>query len=148
MIVAILTSLVGLAIVLVAYYADEPIADRGVIRPSWGVQPDPGEVARTVFPLAYPGYDPATVEVHFDALNRAYADLFETASPEVRSRARQRAALRHGVDVDDVPSHRAAQTGPASPSTRAPAPNRGAADEEALRAEAALADLENPKPDA
>ncbi len=150
--VAIFASLLGLVVALVAYYRDAPVEQRGAQVPDWGLLPDPADVLRTEFPLAFPGYDPATVEFSFEALTRAYADLLAVAPPEVVERARARAALRTGADVPPdaagtaaaaratpPPPTRVASVAPVQRSSLAPAP---AADEEALRAEAALADLE------
>ncbi|MPZ71999.1 MAG: hypothetical protein GEU74_02005 [Nitriliruptorales bacterium] len=149
MVVAITASLLGLVVVLLAYYRDEPVEQREVIRPSWGMLPDPGDVGRTAFPLAHLGYDPATVEAHFEALNSAYADLLSLAPPDVVARARQRAALRHGMGPRDETLDRAPNDvrGHVDFSSRRPPATREGADAEALRAEAALADLDSPHSD-
>lgn len=151
--VAIAASLIGLVVVLVAYYRDPPLVARRLEPPpEWGPLPDPGEVSRTEFPLAFPGYDPATVEIHFELLLRAYSDVLEAATPEVLQRARQRAALRAGAGAGTaggvqprprayVPPADQPQTQPAASSLAAPLSSEGS-DAEALRAEAALADLE------
>ena len=145
--VAITASLVGLIVVLIAYYRDTPLEERRLQAPDWDLLPDPAEVARTEFPLAFPGYDPATVEFHFDLLTRAYADVLAVATPEVLSKARHRAAVRRGIDMPTPPSDPPAAAGAA----RRPAPvsNRSSitplapdTDADALRAEAALAELE------
>ena len=140
--VAIVASLLGLVAVLVAYYRDPPLAERGVRLPDWDVLPDPGDLARVEFPVAVPGYDPATVEFHFDLVTRAYADLLAAATPEVITRARHRAAVRLGLDPELLPppTTRAAEP-PTAHTALAAAPDEGA-DAEALRAEAALADLD------
>ena len=144
--VAIAASLIGLVVVLVAYYRDAPVAERSLDLSHWDLLPDPAEVARTEFPLAFPGYEPATVEFHFDLLTRAYADLLAVAPPEIVARARSRAAMRLGIELpegDDTPlpvSH----APPAAVQERtalAPLTPEGA-DIEALRAEAALSDLD------
>lgn len=141
MAVAIAASLLGLVAVLVAYYRDPPLAERTVAAPDWDLLPSPGDLARIEFPIAVPGYDPATVEFHFDLLTRAYSDLLAVASPEVIARARHRAAVRMGLDPDEVPPppSRAPDTMPAP--TALAAHDEGP-DAEALRAEAALADLD------
>ena len=151
--VAIAASVIGLIIVLVAFYRDAPIADQRVLQPDWDLLPDPSDVARTEFPLAFPGYEPATVEFHFDLLTRAYSDLLVSATPEVIARARHRAAVRRGVELpsepDGPPTPAPAPTpavAPAQRSTLAPLSGEGA-DAEALRAEAALADLDPGGPD-
>lgn len=148
MTVAIAAGVLGLIAVLVAYYRDPPIEQR-LVQPEWDLLPDPSDVARTEFPLGFPGYEPATVEFHFDLLTRAYADLLASATPEVIARARHRVAVRRGIELPADPD-----TAPATPATpvaaRPQAPRRRAraplssegADAEALRAEAALADLD------
>ena len=147
--VAIAASLFGLVVVLVAYYRDAPVVERSLDPEHWDLLPDPSEVARTEFPLAFPGYEPATVEFHFDLLTRAYADLLAEAPPDVIARARARAALRRGIELPDgqLSPAPAATTATAPPpaqrTTLAPLTPEGA-DVEALRAEAALADLDGP----
>lgn len=145
--VAIAASMFGLVVVLVAFYRDAPVMERSLDPEHWDLLPDPSEVARTEFPLAFPGYEPATVEFHFDLLTRAYADLLAVAPPEVIARARARAALRRGIDLPDeefaLPPATAAAPPPAQRTTLAPLTPEGA-DVEALRAEAALADLDHP----
>ena len=146
--VAIAASVLGLLVVLVAYYRDAPIEERTREPKHWDLLPDPNDIARTEFPLAFPGYEPATVEFHFDLLTRAYADLLAVSPPEVIARARHRAALRRGIDLplDELPTASPAQPLASTPRTPpsssiASAPGEGA-DVEALRAEAALADLD------
>ena len=149
--VAITASLIGLVVVLIAFYRDAPLTERRLDAPGWDLLPDPSEVARTEFPLAFPGYDPAAVEFHFDLLTRAYADLLAEAPPDVVAKARHRAAMRRGLDVPDeqpvapsprpAPAAAAAASPPAEATSLAPLPGEGD-DLEALRAEAALADLE------
>ena len=156
--VAIAASVVGLIVALIAYYRDAPIEERRLEAPSWDVLPDPAEVARTEFPLAFPGYEPATVEFHFDLLARAYADLLAVAPPDVIDKARHRAAMRQGIDLP-MPAATTERAERAVPPARSPAPvpsgNRSSlstptsdtSDLEALRAEAALADLDARPPD-
>lgn len=146
--VAIAASVLGLIIVLVAYYRDAPIVERSLEPAHWDLLPDPNDIARTEFPLAFPGYEPATVEFHFDLLTRAYADLLAVAPPDVIARARHRAALRRGVELPEdelsaspVPPREGAAQRPPASSSLAPASDE-AEDIEALRAEAALADLD------
>jgi hypothetical protein len=140
--VAIVASLLGLVAVLVAYYRDPPMAERRVEAPDWDVLPDPGDLARVEFPIAVPGYDPATVEFHFDLVTRAYGDLLAVAPPEIVARARHRAAVRLGLDPDAIPPPptRAVEQPPGTALSIAVAGE--GADAEALRAEAALADLD------
>lgn len=139
--VAIVASLLGLVAVLVAYYRDPPLAERTVAPPDWDVLPSPADLARIEFPVAVPGYDPATVEFHFDLVTRAYADLLAVASPEVIARARHRAAVRLGLDPDLIPPP-PTRTPEAAPGESALVAQGEGADAEALRAEAALADLD------
>ena len=145
--VAIAASLIGLVVVLVAYYRDAPVAERSLDPGHWDLLPDPAEVARTEFPLAFPGYEPATVEFHFDLLTRAYADLLAVAPPDVIARARSRAALRRGVELpedeeaESTPTPHAAPASSQQRTALAPLTPEGA-DIEALRAEAALSDLD------
>lgn len=150
MTVAIVAGVLGLIAVLVAYYRDAPGKEQGVVAPAWDLLPDPSDVARTEFPMAVPGYEPATVEMHFDLLTRAYADLLASAPPEVIARARHRAAVRQGIEPPEEPQETRAAPAPAAVaapplpprrSTLAPLSSEGA-DAEALRAEAALADLD------
>ncbi|HVM20177.1 MAG TPA: hypothetical protein VM307_09475 [Egibacteraceae bacterium] len=168
--VAIAASVIGLVVVLIAYYRDPPLTPPPTEPPAtWGPFPDPSEVSRAEFPLRFSGYDPATVELRFDALLRAYGDLLAVATPDVMQKAQRRAQLRATGEVATAPPP--GQT--PSPATQ-PAPNAGGdavdagdervepadrrdtpapsslaaplstegADAEALRAEAALADLE------
>jgi hypothetical protein len=137
MMFAVVLCLLGLALVLVAVYRDEAMDAPGPALPEWEPVPSPSEVGRSDFPLAFPGYDPASVEVHLDLLRRAYTDLYEVTTPELRERARQRALLRSGRD-------------PGPPGTRLPAEDDpgeddqwdGVVPEDALRVEAALASVE------
>ena len=143
--VAIAASLIGLIVVLVAYYRDPPVLERSLDPGHWDLLPDPSEVARTEFPLAFPGYEPATVEFHFDLLTRAYADLLAVAPPDVIARARSRAALRRGIELpdDETPPPVSYTAGaPTPPGTSLVPLTPEGADIEALRAEAALADLD------
>src|SRR5688500_9957995 len=147
MVLASIVTVIGLVVVLYAFYRDPPIHDRLVVRPRWDALPDPSDVARTEFPVAPLGYDPATVEVHFEALNRAYSDLLAAAPPEVVKRARQRAAMRRGTTADDaVTSAREPAPAVSAEGRSAPLTSPEAADAEALRAEAALADLDTQNP--
>lgn len=148
MTVAIIAGVGGLLAVLVAFYRDAEVEEPGVRHPQWDLLPDPSDVARTEFPLAFPGYEPATVEFHFDLLTRAYADLLAEAGPDAIARARHRAALRRGVDLPvDARGGARPRSAPPTPAPRrsvlAPRSAEGA-DAEALRAEAALADLDAP----
>ena len=138
--VAIVASLLGLVAVLVAYYRDPPLPQRRRELPDWDVLPDPGDLARIEFPMAIPGYDPATVEFHFDLVIRAYGDLLACSSPEAVARARHRAAVRLGLEPDVLPHAPTMAVGEA-PHTALIVPGESA-DAEALRAEAALADLD------
>ena len=152
MLVAIVFGALGLIVSLVAFYRDTPVKNQAVRQPEWDLLPDPSDVARTEFPLAFPGYEPATVEFHFDLLTRAYADLLASATPEVIARARHRAAVRRGIELPTDGWSEAAGPPPTPPpprpsqrSTLAPLSAEGA-DAEALRAEAALADLDISSP--
>lgn len=140
--VAIVASLLGLVAVLVAYYRDPPLAERRVVLPDWDLLPDPADLARVEFPIAVPGYDPATVEFHFDLVTRAYADLLAAATPDVISRARHRAAVRQGLDPDQLPPPPTRAVDQPPVQTALAAPTAEGLDAEALRAEAALADLD------
>jgi hypothetical protein len=145
MALAIVASLLGLVTVLVAYYRDPPLEERTLVAPGWDVLPDPAEVARVEFPIAVPGYDPATVEFLFDLLTRAYADLLAVAPPEVVERARHRAAVRRGIDPEMLPPRDLSQPPAATPAALGALAPEGP-DAAALRAEAALADLETAAP--
>jgi hypothetical protein len=145
MTVAIVAGVLGLAAVLIAYYRDPPIAEQRVVQPDWDLLPDPSDLARTDFPLAIPGYEAASVEIHFDTLSRAYADLLASATPDVIARARHRAAVRQGIELPNEGVDE-----PATPARVSPIADRSTvnplsvskADSEALQAEAALADLD------
>ena len=141
--VAVVASLLGLVVVLVAYYRDTSLAEVAPAEPDWDLLPAPSDAARSDFPLAFPGYDPATVELHLDRLAGAYADLLAVAPPEVVERARRRAALRLGVDLGEVAGGAGeGATGPDAPPSDAGAgaSAEANADAEALRAEAAYDD--------
>ena len=134
MLVAAVLSLVGLAAVLFAWYRDTPRAPAA--GPQLDLLPSPSDLRRFDFPLTVAGYHPAHVELHLEALVAAYSDLYEAAPDDVRAQARQRAARRRGVDLTEVDD-----PGPA------PLPLQSAMsgpDVDALRTEAALADLERP----
>ncbi|MDP9405526.1 MAG: hypothetical protein M3O86_02840, partial [Actinomycetota bacterium] len=100
--VAIVASVVGLVAVLIAYYRDSGELEAGPPPPDWALLPSPGDLARVDFPLTFPGYDLATVDLYFETLARAYGDLLAVAPPEVVARARVRTALRLGLDPDAV----------------------------------------------
>ena len=99
MIVVFVACLVGLVVVLVALDQDEPLPTPGPARPAFTTLPSPGDIVRTDFPLAWPGYDPATVDVHLEALAKAWAELLAAAPPEVVERAQYLAAMRNGSPV-------------------------------------------------
>jgi DivIVA domain-containing protein len=98
MLLAVLACALGLATVLFALYRDEPLAAPVPATPDWDVLPTPSDVGHGEFRLSFAGYDPATVEVYLDRLRRAYGDLYAEATPETLERARERAALRAGVE--------------------------------------------------
>ena len=144
LVIAAVLAVVGAVVILIAYYTDPPIAPRRKPVP-WDVLPDPADVARTEFPLHMPGYHPATVEEHYELLGRAYADLLAAAPPEAIAQARQRAALRLGVDLDaEAGQHlQPGQPGRTGVAAWAAVPvAQEPSDAQALRAEAALADLD------
>jgi hypothetical protein len=97
MIVAVLAAIAGLVAVLIAthhpYAGLEPPA---APEPEWDPLPAPNDVARPDFPLAFPGYDPASVEAAIEALLVAYEELYAAAAPEARERAHRAAARRRG----------------------------------------------------
>ncbi|MDP8969828.1 MAG: DivIVA domain-containing protein [Actinomycetota bacterium] len=135
--VAVTVCLIGLVVVLVTLHRDEPLEVPGPQEPDWDLLPTPSDVARVEFPLSFPGYDPATVEVYLDTLARAYGDLMAVAPPEVVARARRRAALRRGAGeglLDDVGAAADRTVDEGSPASVA----SPADDAEALRLEAAL----------
>jgi DivIVA domain-containing protein len=153
MLVGALAAVVGLAAVLFALYRDGEIETREVTKPDWDLLPTPADVARVEFPLSFPGYDPASVELHLDLLRRAYADLLAVCPPEVVNRARQRAADRAGVDIEDSEPPPTALTEdpdaePQPVDAFAESPGAGApgADQEALRLEAAMSHVERAHP--
>lgn len=85
---ATVVSLLGLAAVLFAVYRDRTVLERGPAAPDWDALPAPVDLGHTTFPLAVPGYDPATVDLHLDRLRRAYTDLYAAAPDDVRAAAR------------------------------------------------------------
>lgn len=93
---ATIVSLIGLAAVLFAVYRDRSVVLHEPAAPDWDVLPAPADLGHTVFPLAVPGYDPATVDIHLDRLRRAYTDLYVAAPHDVRVAARAEAALQRG----------------------------------------------------
>lgn len=138
--VVVLASLAGLAVVAVALLRDEPIVPRGAVvaGPRWQGLPEPADLARVSFPFSIPGYDPAAVDVHFEALVRAYETLWSAAPEDIRHRARLRAEARAGrLDPpDETPVEEF--TAAAVP----PPPEQSETDAEALAAEAALSRLD------
>lgn len=135
MLLAVVACVLGLAVVLYALYQDEPLVPAGPAAPEWDPLPTPSDVVRSEFRLAYPGYDPASVETHLDVLRRAYADLYAVAPQEVLERARRRAELRTGAERGRAPQ----------PPRQDPAPlddDEGGEDE--LRLEIALATVDPP----
>ena len=146
MTVAIIAGVLGLVAALIAFYRDAPIEEHRAVEPDWDLLPDPSDVARTEFPMAIPGYEAATVELHFDLLTRAYADLLASATPDVIARARHRAAVRRGIEPPDddavAPSPASTPVAPRPARSTLASPQGSGGDEEALAAEAALADLD------
>ncbi len=129
----------GLAAVLIALYRDEPLPVTKPALPEWDLLPTPSEVARGEFGLAFPGYDPASVEIHFDLLRRAYDDLYAAATPEVLERAQRRAHLRAGQDFAE-PEDRYDPGYGHEPEWEEPA------DDDDVRLEAVLASVDPPEP--
>lgn len=146
MLVAAVTTLLGAVLVAAALLRDEPMTPRGAsgARPAWQGLPEPADLARTSFPQALMGYDPASVDVHFEQVLRAYEDLWAVAPPELRERARMRAASRSGAPGEQAGEQ--ADTPPADDAVAAAAvpepPDLGETDADALAAEAALARIE------
>jgi len=130
--------LLGLVVVVLAVYRDARIEDPRPAGPDWGLLPMPSDVARIDFPLALPGYDPASVETHLEALRRAYEDVVAVAPPEVLARARRRAADRAGVRAEDDPP------APARTPWVRETPAGVSGDRDALRLEAALSRVDDP----
>lgn len=133
-------ALIGLTVVLAALWRDEPVTPRGAagVGPAWTGLPEPSDLARVEFPLAFPGYDPASVEVTYEAVVRAYEDLWAVTPQDVRQRARSRVATREGR-----PAGQDAPVDLSPPAATVPAPPElGEAEAEALGAEAALGILE------
>ena len=134
MTVAVVASLVGLVTVLVALARDRPLEAVEPAGPDWTSLPAPDEVTRVAFPLAFPGYDPAHVEAHLDAIRRAYEDVLEVVPTEVLERARFRFSVRGG--------HEHVPLGERSVVLPPPDALTAESDEEALRSLAVLAQLE------
>ena len=133
MFVAVVAGLVGLVAVVVALARDRPLDLPPPTGPDWDSLPAPDDVTRVSFPLTVPGYDPAHVEAHLDAVRRAYEDVLDVLPPQVLERARFRAALRAGRE--HVPAAEESLAVPAMPSLAEET------DEEALRTVVALAQL-------
>lgn len=138
--VVVVTTLLGLAVVAIALLRDEPIVPRGAAAaaPRWRGLPEPADLARVSFPFSFPGYDPAAVDVHFEALVRAYETLWTAAPEDVRHRARLRAdgrAERLAPADEDADGFTAAPV--------PPPPDQGETDADALSAEAALSRLDD-----
>jgi hypothetical protein len=137
MLVAVLASLVGLVVVLVALAHDEPLA-----RPT----PDTPPTPHAGFPLTWPGYDPVAVEAYLDALARALAELLAGAPPEVVAHA-QRLRILHAFPAEasapaEGPVSAPVQAQPAQASLWTLDGVDPRTDDEALRAEAALTVIE------
>lgn len=88
-------ALAGLVVTLFALFAGGHGRIAGPREPDWLI-PQPVEVRRARFPLAWRGYDAAHVDVYLDALAAAYEELYFAAGPSVVARARERLALRLG----------------------------------------------------
>jgi DivIVA domain-containing protein len=88
MLLAVVACVLGLAVVLLALYRDEPLAAPIPEQPAWDALPAPADIGRWEFRLSYPGYDPAAVETYLDALRRAYTDLYTLVPEEVLAEAR------------------------------------------------------------
>lgn len=88
-------ALAGLVVTLFALFAGGHGRVAEAREPDWLV-PQPVEVRRARFPLAWRGYDAAHVDVYLDALAAAYEELYFAAGPSVVARARERLALRLG----------------------------------------------------
>ncbi|HWH31277.1 MAG TPA: hypothetical protein VNU01_01255 [Egibacteraceae bacterium] len=142
MLVAAVTTLLGAVVVAAALLRDEPMTPRGAAgaRPAWQGLPEPADLARTSFPQALAGYDPASVDVHFERMLRAYEDLWAVASPELRERARMRAASRSGAPPEQAETH--ARDDDVTAVAVPEPPDLGETDADALAAEAALARVE------
>jgi DivIVA domain-containing protein len=97
MIVAVFACLVGLIAVIATLLRDSAVEEPGPSAPGWEGLPGTSDVARADFPMAMPGYDPATVELHLDEVARAYADIVDAAPPEALERARERHRMRTGA---------------------------------------------------
>jgi hypothetical protein len=121
MVVPVVAVLIGLLAVLVALSRDREAAAHAVTGPDWDPLPEPADLARVTFPRALPGYDPATVEVTFETLIGAYVDLYAAAPPDVRERARRRAAARTGVEIPPAPEGPAEEGDILPPSGEPPA---------------------------
>ena len=131
---AAVVTLAGVAVVLIAWYRDRP--RQTAAAPELDLLPAPADLRRVDFPLAVAGYHPTRVELHIEALARAYETLYEVAPPEVRAEARRAAARRRGVELTDVAV--------SAPAARPPRSVVAGPDVDALRTEAALAEFERP----
>jgi DivIVA domain-containing protein len=141
MTLAVLAAVVGLVTVLVALYRDRTVLDEApALVLDWDPLPSTTDIARTEFPLAVPGYEPAAVDVAMDTLAHAYADLLAEAPPDVRARAYRRAAVRLGEDPTALPAHLGAGLPPGD--VASPVLEQVDDPLEALRAAAALASLD------
>jgi hypothetical protein len=142
---AVVTALavLGLLTVLVALRDDAVVAPSVPGRPDWDPLPTPSDLVRTDFGLRMPGYDPVRVEVAFDALADAYADLLAEADAATIARARRRAedrlARERGLAAADAPTPEGTSAGdPPLGALTGPGDVPADSTAEELRAEAAL----------
>lgn len=90
----------GLVVTLVTLLAGGHVHPPGPLEPAWLV-PTPAEARSPRFPLAWRGYDPASVDVFVNALAAAYEELYELAGPDTVAHARRGLARRLARRVDE-----------------------------------------------
>lgn len=122
-------ALAGLVVTLFALFAGGHGRVAGPREPDWLI-PQPVEVRRARFPLAWRGYDAAHVDVYLDALAAAYEELYFAAGPSVVARARERLALRLGHVTAPPPDgpDRGVPGGPGADAADGTVPQRSDAD--------------------
>jgi DivIVA domain-containing protein len=97
MIVASVACLVGLLVTLVALARDGPLAPRTRVPPALPVMPTAADITHVDFPMAWPGYDPAAVDLHLEAVAKAWSELMAATPREIVERAERLAALRASI---------------------------------------------------
>ncbi|MGH8906350.1 MAG: hypothetical protein ACRD0K_07515 [Egibacteraceae bacterium] len=75
MAVVFIVCLVGLGVVLIALRRDEPLRAPAPPAPQADTVPAPVDIVRADFRMSWPGYEPAAVQAHLEAVARAWAGM-------------------------------------------------------------------------